>query len=280
MDQLIRIARVFELKNQSLASLDEYHFFRQRYPIIPKSKEDAFLMITDATIRRWCGARWRIGAARRTRAASALAELQARVESGAPLKAKEFPELGKVSVLDGVVQSSKFGNLTFLKSVNELNIQKITPAEKKAYEFFRDRYQSHWSKYFDPICAQLSIDNREIRGDLSVLPLIGGTDYQQIIQMVGGVKLKPDSGDPHDETVFHWVSALDMTSPRFKQASNFAAIMAPSLGVRTFSWLGEFFSFYLDDSPFFDDMQKAFLENGIEGVEHFSEKLGTDPARL
>ena len=278
MDQLIRIARIFEQKNQSLASLDEYHFFRQRYPIIREGKEDAFLMITDATIRRWCGAEWRIGASRRTRAASALAELQARVESGAPLKAKEFPELGKVSVLDGVVQSSKFGNLTFLKSVNELNIQKITPAEKKAYEFFRDRYQSHWSKYFDPICAQVSIDKGEIRGDLSILPLIGGTDYRQMIQMVGGVKLKSDSGDPHDETIFHWVSAIDMNSPRFKQASNFAAIMAPSLGVGAFSWVGESFSLYLDDSPFFDDMQKAFLENGIEGVEHFSEKnLGRIP---
>ena len=278
MDQLIQIARVFEQKNQSLASLDEYHFFRQRYPIIPEGKEDAFLIITDATIRRWCGAEWRIGASRRIRAASSLAELQARVESGAPLNAKEFPELGKVSVIDGVVQSSKFGNLTFLKSVNELDIQKITPAEKKAYEFFRSRYQSHWSKYFDPICAQLSIDNGEIRVDLSILPLIAGTDYRQMIQMVGGVKLKPDAGDPHDETVFHWVSAIDMNSPRFKQAGNFAAIMAPSLGVGAFSWVGESFSLYLDDSPFFKAMQDESQTESIRGSEKFIEKnLGRIP---
>ena len=278
MDQLIQIARVFEQKNQSLASLDEYHFFRQRYPIIPEGKEDAFLIITDATIRRWCGAEWRIGASRRIRAASSLAELQARVESGAPLNAKEFPELGKVSVIDGVVQSSKFGNLTFLKSVNELNIQKITPAEKKAYEFFRNRYQRHWSEYFDPICAQVSIDNGEIRVDLSILPLIAGTDYRQMIQMVGGVKLKPDAGDPHDETVFHWVSAIDMNSPRFKQAGNFAAIMAPSLGVGAFSWVGESFSLYLDDSPFFKAMQDESQTESIRGSEKFIEKnLGRIP---
>lgn len=278
MDQLIQIARVFEQKNQSLASLDEYHFFRQRYPIIPEGKEDAFLIITDATIRRWCGAEWRIGASRRIRAASSLAELQARVESGAPLNAKEFPELGKVSVIDGVVQSSKFGNLTFLKSVNELDIQKITPAEKKAYEFFRNRYQRHWSEYFDPICAQVSIDNGEIRVDLSILPLIAGTDYRQMIQMVGGVKLKPDAGDPHDETVFHWVSAIDMNSPRFKQAGNFAAIMAPSLGVGAFSWVGESFSLYLDDSPFFKAMQDESQTESIRGSEKFIEKnLGRIP---
>ena len=272
IDQLTQIAKVFEQKNKSLGSLEEYHFFRQRYPITPESSEDAFLIITDSTIRRWCGPEWRIGASRRTRAAAAIAELQARKESGAPLNTKEFPELGKVSFINGLVQSTKFGNLAFLKSVNELNIKKITPAEKKAYEFFRDRYQSHWSKYFDPICAQLSIDNGKIKGDLSILPLIGGTDYRQMIQMVGEVKLDSESGDPHPETVLHWVSAIDMNSPRFQQASNFAAIMAPSLGAGAFSWVGESFSFYLDNSLFFKDMQKAFLQEGIKGLEDFSEK--------
>jgi hypothetical protein len=278
MEQLTRLARVFDKKETNLASLEEYHFFRQRYPITPGNQEDAFLMITDATIRRWCGPEWRIGATRRTRAAAVIAELQARHESGSPLNAKEFPELGKVFLINGQVQSSRFGNLSFLKSVNELNIKKITAAEKKAYEFFRDRYQSHWSKYFDPISAKLSINEGKIEGDLSILPLIGGTDYRQMIQTVGDVKLKSESGDPHPETVFHWVTAIDMDSPRFKQASNFAAIMAPSLGAGAFSWVGESFSLYLDKSPFFDGMQKAFREKGMKGLEDFSEKnLGRIP---
>ncbi len=278
VEQLTRLARVFDKKETNLASLEEYHFFRQRYQITPDNKEDAFLMITDATIRRWCGPKWRIGASRRTRAAAAIAELQARHESGSPLNSKEFPELEKVSLINGQVQSSKFGSLSFLKSVNELNISKITDAEKKAYEFFRKHYQSHWSKYFDPISAQLSIENGRIQGDLSILPLIGGTDYRQIIQAVGDVKLKPESGDPHLETVLHWVSAIDIDSPRFKQASNFAAIMAPSLGTGSFSWVGESFSLYLDKSPFFEDMQKAFRKNGMKGLEVFSERnLGRIP---
>ena len=33
--------------------------------------------------------------------------------------------------------------------------------------------------------------------------------------------------------------------------------MAP-LGATAFGWIGESFSFYLDDSPFVDDMQKEF----------------------
>ena len=272
IDQLTQIAKVFEQKAKSLASLEEYHFFRQRYPTSPTSREDAFLLITDATIRRWCGPEWRIGASRRTRAAAAMAELQARKESGAPLNSQEFPQLGKVSFVNGQVQSSAFGNLAFLKSVNELSIKKITPAEKKAYEFFRDRYQSHWSKYFDPICGQLIINEGTIKLDLSILPLIGGTDYRNMIQLAGDVKLGAESGDPHSESVLHWATAIDMNAPRFKQASNLAAIMAPSLGIGAFSWIGESFSIYLDDSPFFKDMQKAFLEGGIKGMEDFSEK--------
>ena len=278
LDQLTRIAQVFEGKSDSLSSLEEYQFFRQRYPITEKNREDAFLMITDATIRRWCGPKWRIGASRRTRAASSLAELQARHESGTPLHAKEFSELGKVSVIKGQVQSSRFGNLAFLKSVDELKIGKITPEEKKAYEFFRNRYQSHWSTYFDPIAGQLIIEDDNIEGDLSVLPLIGGSDYRQMVQTVGQVKLKADSGDPHPEALLHWVSALDMESPRFKQASNFAAIMAPSLGATAFGWIGESFSFYLDDSPFVDDMQKEFRKGGNRAGEEFLEKnLGRIP---
>ena len=278
INQLSRIAGVFSEKEKSLSSLEEYHFFRMRYPITDKMKEDAFLMITDATIRRWCGPEWRIGASRRTRAASSLSELQARHESGIPLKAKEFSGLGKVFLVNGQVQSSKYGNLAFLKSVEELNLGKITAEEKKAYEFFRNRYQSHWSSYFDPIAAQLIIEEGKIEGDLSVLPLIGGTDYRQMIQTVGQVKLKPESGDPHPEALFHWVSAIDMQSSKFKQASSLAAIMAPSLGNTAFGWIGESFSFYLDESPFFAEMQKVFREEGYRAGEEFVEKnLGRIP---
>ena len=281
VSQLTRIAKVFDHRSNSLQSLDEYRFFRQRYPIIPQTKEDAFLIITDATIRRWCGPEWRIGASRRTRAASAMAEIQARKESGSQLNTEEFPELGRVSFINGRVQSSRFGNLAFLKPVNELNIKKVTLAEKKAYAFFRDRYQSHWSRYFDPICAQISIEDGKINGDLSIIPLIGGTDYRQMIQMAGDVKLNSESGDPHPETVFHWVSAIDMNSPRFKQADNFAAIVAPSLGAGAFGWVGESFSVYLDDSSFFSNMEDAFLQGGVKGVEDFSEKnLGRIPLGL
>ena len=83
-----------------------------------------------------------------------------------------------------------------------------------------------------------------------------------MIQLAGDVKLEAESGDPHSESVLHWATAIDMNAPRFKQASNLAAIMAPSLGIGAFSWIGESFSIYLMILPFSKICQKHFLKAG------------------
>src|SRR5690606_13448613 len=79
--QLARLAAVWRGEAPALASLDEYRFFRDRHPR-GAADETALLVLSDATIRRWCGPRWRIGASRRLRAAALLAEeTSRRVES-------------------------------------------------------------------------------------------------------------------------------------------------------------------------------------------------------
>src|SRR5438477_62354 len=74
--QLGRLVSAAKGKTAALASQDEYTFFRSRYAKGDKD-ETAFLVLTDATIRRWCGPRWRIGSSRRTQVAAVLAEMQA-----------------------------------------------------------------------------------------------------------------------------------------------------------------------------------------------------------
>src|SRR5205823_4514360 len=74
--QLQRLAEV-QAGGKSLLAAPEYTFFRDRYPR-GDANESAFLVLTDATIRRWCSARWRIADSRRTRAAAVMAEVQAR----------------------------------------------------------------------------------------------------------------------------------------------------------------------------------------------------------
>ena len=78
--QLDKLIRVHKGELASLAALPEYAYFRTRFAR-GEDDETAFLVLSDRTIRRWCGPRWRIATSRRTRAAAAMSEIQAaRVE--------------------------------------------------------------------------------------------------------------------------------------------------------------------------------------------------------
>ena len=267
--QLEKLTAVHRGANPSLAKLEEFRFFRQRY-LHGSAEEKAFLMVSDAALRRWCGPRWRIAASRRTRAAAALSELQARQVAGEPLEAKDFGSLGKVSLVRGQVQSSVYGNLRFLTPISELRFDKVSKREKSAYEVFRERYQSNWAAFFDPIAARLFMDDDKLTADVTIMPLIEGSDYNELIEITGKTRLKAGAGDPHPESLFHWILALDMKSKPMQQAGAMASLFAPSLGVNAFSWVGEWVSVYGDDSPYWKDLGKA-AEEGEDAVEEFAE---------
>ena len=74
--QLGRLAAVHRGKSPAVASLPEYIFFRNRYRL-GDPEETALIFLSDATIRRWCGPRWRIATSRQTRDLAVLADLQA-----------------------------------------------------------------------------------------------------------------------------------------------------------------------------------------------------------
>ena len=142
-------------KSPSLASQDEYQYFRNRYPRESQT-EWAFLILTDATIRRWCGPQSRIGNARRTRAAAALADLQAaHLDELARRKIKEgmpqneiVPELGSVRLTPAGPLSAIWGTLDFLTPISEMPISKVTPEEADSDDRWRNLYQSNWRAYF------------------------------------------------------------------------------------------------------------------------------------
>ncbi len=157
--QLHRLAAVHNGKVKSLADLPEYKFFRIRYPRgagHPRSgsAESALVFLSDATIRRWCGPRWRIAEARRTRARAVLAELQAsqlkalvehKVEPG-PIHT-DLPVLGGGEIRltpDGVV-SSVYGTLDFMTPIAEMPLDEVTKDEAQAYQAWRDGYQNNWT---------------------------------------------------------------------------------------------------------------------------------------
>ncbi|MBN1589608.1 MAG: hypothetical protein JW888_08845 [Pirellulales bacterium] len=248
--QLKRLAQVRAGTSPAIKSTPEYRFFRDRYPLGDKD-ETALLLISDATIRRWCGPRWRIGASRRLQVAAVLADVQASqmdelakgnasfgpVHTNLPLADGE-----KLSLTPAGVVSSIHGSLGFLTPIAEIPMTKVTKTEAEGYGRWRDGYEQNWNVGFDPIGFRISVDNERLAGDLTVMPLISATQYRELIDVTAGAQIEPGSGDPHDALV-QLVLAINKKSRHFGSANTLASSMKSGLSL---GWLGDSVSVYLD----------------------------------
>ena len=277
--QLRRIVATAAYPGTSMAALDEYRFFRTRYDIADPA-ETALLIVPDAAIRRWCGPRWRIATSRRTQVAAALAELQAThllelghgdVEPRGLETRPEFPVLGNLHLTADGVRAEKYGTLAFQTPIAELALNRVSKAEAAMYGRWRDGYQQNWSGYFDPIALRFTVRDGEVGIDLSVLPLIGNTDYREMIEVVGDAHLAPGSGDPHAEALFHFVMALDPDSRPLRELGNFVNDFAANLGADPFGWVGGSLAVYFDRDEAWEDLASA------EDWEDLQENVLVDP---
>ncbi len=261
--QLAALINAAKGKKPALASQDEYSFFRCRYPA-DDNEETAFLVLSDATIRRWCSPQWRIGNARRTRVAAALAELQAaHMEELAAGTTKPgflnagLAEAGEVRLTSDGVLSSSYGTLDFLVPIVEMPLARVTQAEADAYNRWRLGYQQNWSQYFDPIAVRFSLRPDRLGAELTIMPLITGTDYRQFVALTAGSRISPDAGDRHPEAQLHLAMSLNTESELIKGSGNFLGNFSPSLKVNPLGWLGQSLAIYADKDPFWNELGKA-----------------------
>ena len=154
--QLKRLAEVYAGQRKALADLPEYKFFRGRYDRTDP-RETGLLVISDATIRRWCSPRWRIGASRRVRAAAVMADIQARHldqlvarrYAGQRLTVGDDRRVaGSLVVTSRGAESETYGNLDFLTPILELDFDQATKAEAEAYAAWKDGYERNWRRFF------------------------------------------------------------------------------------------------------------------------------------
>ncbi len=260
--QLDAYAALRAKKRTALAEEPEMRFFRHRYNLNNKD-ELALAVISDATIRRWCDADNRIGDALRQRAAMRLANLQTEwIYAGCPANWQptgDNTDLGVMSVDARGVRSSSYGSLHFMTPIAELGITKVTEEEAGSYRRFLRNYERSWRGALDPIALCISSrPNNGMAFDLSVLPLAVGSDYQDIINMVGNTRISFTDGDAHD-SLLHVVFALDPDSEMAKKINNVSS--APLGGLaKPLSWLGTHVSLYVDDDPVWDEILKAAKE--------------------
>ncbi|MBN2022438.1 MAG: hypothetical protein JW809_06550 [Pirellulales bacterium] len=271
LHQLRRIAAVQSGESASLASLPEYVFFRDRYPLGDK-EETALVFLSDATIRRWCGPRWRIGTSRRARAAAVLAEMQASqmdalargtVEPGPIHTDLPLPDDARLTLARTGVISSVHGRIDFLTPIAEMPLDEVSRAEADAYERWRDGYQRNWTVGFDPIALRISVKPEALAADLSVMPLIAGTQYREFLSIAQKAKIAPTAGDPHGAPL-HVIVAIDQKAPMFQRANNFASMMMKGF---TLGWMGESVAVHADADPFWNEWAKTPREDWDEFLQ-------------
>jgi hypothetical protein len=92
--------------------------------------------------------------------------------------------------------------------------------------------------------------------DLSVMPLITGTEYGQIIDMTRGAELGLHDGDPHSDALLHYASSISRESEPFRMGAGFLTGAVPGL-TDPFGWMGSSWSVFADADPFWDEMAAA-----------------------
>lgn len=279
--QIERLAAVANQKSPSIASLPEYTFFRNRYKL-GDPDETAFVFLSDATIRRWCGPKWRIATSRQLRDLAVITELQAsnldRLVKGAAQPGPIYSDfttsnIGELSLDHSGVHSSVQGSLEFMTPIAEMPLKKVTKAEADAYRWWRDTYQNNWRWAFDPIAMRVTLKQTRLAADLTVMPLIFGTEYRELAALSQGATIAPDAGDRHD-ALLHFIVAINTKSSMFTRTENF--ISAMSQGV-TLGWLGSSVSLFVDDDPYWAELAKTPRE---EFEHNFAKFLANLPLAI
>ena len=258
--QIQRLAEVRQGKSPSIASLPEYRFFRDRYRL-GDAEEQALIFLSDATIRRWCGPRWRIANSRRVRDAAVMAQVQAsqmdrliqgEVVSGLADKQWTLSDGARPSITPQGVFSSTMGTLGFMTPIVELSLDKATAAEAEAYKQWREQYQAYWRGMFDPIALRVTFQKEKLAADLSVMPLILRSQYSESVRFAGKAHFGPGAADPHRSLV-QVIHAIDTESETFRMASGYLSNMVKGgLG-----WIGKWASLAAEEDPFWKELAEA-----------------------
>ena len=278
-NSLVQLERLVEVQRgelEPLARLDEYRFFRDRYRRGDVG-ETAFFILSDAAIRRWTSPRWRIGASRRTFAASLLSAYQAdhleamatRPRTDTELLESDLPVPGggAVQLTPHGVESEVFGNLEFLTPIAELTIEGATAEEKAAYDRFREGYGRRWSTVFDPIGGRVVVEGNRLALDMTIMPLIAGSAYDSLIKYAGDVDLPPFAGDPHPEALLSFALSIDHTSPFLRRQEAATRVVVPSCEERPLCWMGDHVVIYADGDPFWGEAARAQDEEAFRNGE-------------
>ncbi len=248
-----RFVAVADAKAPSLAQSGDFRWMRAEYPYDPAA-EDGFLFLGDAFVTRAVSPRTKILQGRRMAAKADLmavgfAQLLHGLLEGAPaasteaLLASGLLDKGELTHADGApivldpklgARSERWGRVDALTAIADLPLTQVSLDEKAAYERFRDTYQSYWRGYIDPIAVRLrrSPDGRSLSADARMMPLVSGTDYDELIGKVGATAIAP----PARVSGARWTLAIGADAPIRRELGG----IGKSMKLGGLDWLGDY----------------------------------------
>jgi hypothetical protein len=193
-------------KRRRLSDDEDLAYMLARDP----GEHDGFAFLGDRFIAEVVGPRQKILAARRQEALAELltpgyaALLYGWLEGKAPADTEALIAAGlldraelrhaggeAIDFQPGRAARSRFGTPAALTPLIDLPAPTmVTEAERSAYGDFARSYQEYWRQFIDPIAIRLDVEDGEGDAaiatiDVRVLPLIEGTDYGELEQIVG-----------------------------------------------------------------------------------------------
>lgn len=276
MASLARLEEVHSGQAEAMSVLPEYHWFRERYR--RGEREDAFVMVTDAAIRRWASPQWRIANSRRVRAAAWMADRQAaRIHDRS---------LGRVDHVDLPVRSQTYGTPAFLTPIAELEVDYVNEKEAEGYRRFRGRYMALWREVFDPAGLRIIVEEDTLDLDLTVRPLAIRSNYRELIELTEGATLAPTAGDAHEGTALHFAMALGRESDLFEDIEDFLTDGVFKDAADPLAWLGNDVSIWIEnDAEFWQEAMGAedpqdFLQYNLYRLPIAMRLPSNNPLRL
>jgi hypothetical protein len=276
---IARILATADAKHPALAGSGDYQYFRGLYPAEEKR---GFVFLSDAFVGRMTSPAFKIAAARRMEAAADLRAVSGAALLHAMLEGTPAPDaaaLVKAGVLaadelvhaDGAAitfdavkgPKSAWGAPGRLVPLSEsvADVTRVSPAEREAYDRFRESYQQYWRTFIDPIGVEIAprADGAGWAADARLLPLIDGTEYRDLIRLTGGGSFAV----PETRDGLLWRVALGPDSEVRRDLERDGRNL-PGLQSLSLSWLGEWAGIgMLDRSAVWE---AALMDSDVHGL--------------
>ncbi len=205
MNFLKKIIRCHNEKKGSLGAESDFRYMRALYS---DKKPFGFVYFGEAAIRKMVAPEFKISEMRRVNCLDCLDELESslylyRLVKNDPKVSPEITELinsGALYELPACPSGGHFeldaarseffcdihGYRHTPKPLSDIPVKFITEYEEKEYRNFSARYNSYFTRFFDPVGVEISNDASKITFKTYILPLIENSSYNQLRSFAGG----------------------------------------------------------------------------------------------